>query len=187
MFPAQATRARVLLFLEHEHAVNDWNPPPHLNLRQRVRHAPTHVLRVAGFALENHPQADDRRERRIFCFGQLRGDGRNLEGTGHADYFYLPGSGAGQFSPGRLKHGLDVPSVILGGDDGKAPAVDAQPGPFDSFQHQDSAEWTALCSHRTMAGVQIKCPSFSRFTFRYFSLCGFGRTRMGTCSTISRP
>lgn len=34
---------------------------------------------------------------------------------------------------------------------------------------------------------QSICPIFAFFVSRYFSLCGFASTRIGTCSTISKP
>ena len=47
--------------------------------------------------------------------------------------------------------------------------------------------------HRQRTGIRLrfftynKCPSFSRFVFRYFSLCGFDFILMGTCWTIFKP
>ena len=52
---------RCFTFSKTKHAVDDGNFLLHLDLRQRVRHAPADVLRVARLALKNHAETDDRR------------------------------------------------------------------------------------------------------------------------------
>lgn len=64
MRPAQATHLRVLFLFKNKHAVNDRNFALNLDLRQRVRHAPADVLRMARLALKNYAEADDCGKRR---------------------------------------------------------------------------------------------------------------------------
>src|SRR5947209_4916216 len=61
---SQATHSRLLFFFKQEHTVNNGNFVLQLNLRERVRYSPTDVLRVAGLALKDDTQTDDRRKRR---------------------------------------------------------------------------------------------------------------------------
>src|SRR6476469_7060657 len=60
VFRAETADARMLFFLEHENTMNDRDLVLNLDLCKRMRDAPTDVLGVAGFALENNAQANDR-------------------------------------------------------------------------------------------------------------------------------
>src|SRR5436190_15736272 len=63
VFRAEAADARVLFFLEQEHAMNNRDLVLDLNLREGMRHTPTDVLRMTGFALENNTETNDGRKR----------------------------------------------------------------------------------------------------------------------------
>jgi hypothetical protein len=58
VFGAQATDFGVFNLVKNEDCVNDRNLMLHLDLRQGVRDAPTDVLRVAGFTLENNSETN---------------------------------------------------------------------------------------------------------------------------------
>ena len=62
VFRAEAADARMLFFLEQVNTMNDRDLVLNLDLCERMRHAPTDVLGVAGFALENNAQANDGRK-----------------------------------------------------------------------------------------------------------------------------
>ena len=76
---SQATHSRLLFFFKQEHTVNNGNFVLQLNLRERVRYSPTDVLRVAGLALKDDTQTDDRRERRDTRLSQPGCHRRDLE------------------------------------------------------------------------------------------------------------
>jgi hypothetical protein len=46
---------------------------------------------------------------------------------------------------------------------------------------------TNRVNHQSQIANYRRCPIFSRFAFKYRSLCGLGFTRIGNCSTIFSP
>src|SRR5436309_15737448 len=79
MFRPEATHSRLVFILENEHPVNHGYSIFDLNLRERMADRVTDVLRVAGFALENHAETNDGRKRRHACMRQFRRHRRNFK------------------------------------------------------------------------------------------------------------
>ena len=122
VFAAQAADAGVFGFFKNEDAVDDRDLPPHLDLRERMGHAPADVLRVAGLALKNHAQANNGRKARRLLFRQCGGHRRNLKRTRHADDLDFGRARALQHRRGRPHHRVHVPRVVARGDDGEGAA-----------------------------------------------------------------
>ncbi len=62
---------------------------------------------------------------------------------------------------------------------GRFPFLQMFSGPFKPIHNSKCL--TYRC------GIYNKCPSFSRFVFKYRSLCGLDFILIGTCSVIFRP
>ena len=59
--------------------------------------------------------------------------------------------------------------------------------PVFSFFGSQASSRSQDAKLRACLEDQSRCPNFTFFVWRYFSLCGFASTRIGTCSTISNP
>src|SRR6266852_860731 len=111
---------------------------------------------------------------------------------------------------GDAHHRFHLAGVVARSDDGEMAANGFGLPFFEGCQHAERTEsprvrmrdpcgkvatwflvpdWPGVTVSSCTRGrsVQTKCPSFSRLVLRYLELCGLGLTRMGTCSTISKP
>jgi hypothetical protein len=123
VFFAEAADFGVLHFFKNEHAVDDGNFLLHLNLRQRVCHAQADMLRVAGLALKNDAETDDRRVARLVReFGRRR---RNLKRARHAHDADVRARRE-QRLPRRAQHGVHILRVVARRDDGERAAASFQ-------------------------------------------------------------
>lgn len=113
---AEATDFGVPHFFKNEDAVDDGNLVQHLDLRQRVRHAPADVLRMARLALENHTQTNDSRV--AFWLRQSRRRRRNLKRARHAHDADVRAR-AQQFLARRVQHRVHEFRIVARRDDGE--------------------------------------------------------------------
>jgi hypothetical protein len=72
---------------------------------------------------------------------------------------------------------------------GKMPSIMNSPPKMISSRPMMAGLFSLLIHghHNYQIANYRRCPIFSRFAFKYRSLCGLGFTRIGTCSTIFNP